>query len=55
MNRYTCAFAPSTACYEYDEDEVCDFVSDETADKIRELDVGETLVDEDGDTWERIA
>lgn len=54
-NHFTCKFPTGTLRFKCHECEVGGFANDETADRIGALAVGETLVDEDGDTWERIA
>jgi len=53
MNRYLISL-DGRRLFECNEDEVCEFVSDATTGRVLQLEVGETLVDDDGDTWERI-
>jgi hypothetical protein len=54
MNRYLISLY-GRRLFECNEDEVCEFVSDATTDRVLQLEIGDTLVDEYGDTWERVA
>jgi hypothetical protein len=54
MNAYRVTIATGSS-YNYTKDEVYSYVNDDTADRIHALEIGETLVDDDGYTWERIA
>lgn len=54
-NHFTCKFPSGTLRFKCTEDEVGSFANDEVADRICALAVGETLIDKEGDTWERIA
>lgn len=54
MNYYLCS-CDGRRLFECSEGEVSEFVSGPTAARIHQLEIGETLVDDDGDTWERIA
>lgn len=54
MNYYSCSFE-GRRLFDCSEIEVAEFVSNATAARIHQLEIGQTLVDDDGDTWTRTA